>query len=78
VVLADGQDDNLSQVKLRNVLDASRRNRNVKIRTIGFGISTKDPLYEVLCQIASDRKSCTVAGDAASLQKIITSFSEDR
>ena len=78
VVLADGQDDNLSQVKLRNVLDASRRNGDVKIRTIGFGITTQDPLYEVLCKMASDRKSCTVAGDAASLQKIITSFSEDR
>ena len=78
VVLADGQDDNLSQVKLRNVLDASRRNGDVKIRTIGFGITTQDPLYEVLCKMASDRKSCTVVGDAASLQKIITSFSEDR
>ena len=78
VVLADGQDDGLSQVKLPNVLDARRRNKDVKIRTIGFGITTRDPLYQVLCQMASDRKSCTVADDAASLKKIITSFSEDR
>ena len=78
MVLSDGQDDGLSQVKLPNVLAARRRNKDVKIRTIGFGITTRDPLYQVLCQMASDRKSCTVAGDAASLKKIITSFSEDR
>jgi len=74
VVLADGQDDDLSPIKLHHVLASKRQHPQVKIRTIGFGITKNDPLYHTLCQLASDAKSCTVAKDAAQLQRILRSF----
>ena len=74
VVLADGEDDDLSPIKLPHVLAAKRQHPDVLIRTIGFGITKNDPLYHTLCQIASNRQSCTVAKDAAQLQRILRSF----
>ncbi|MDE0905954.1 MAG: VWA domain-containing protein [SAR324 cluster bacterium] len=76
VVLADGQDDDLSPIKLPHVLAAKRKHPQVLIRTIGFGISKSDPLYHTLCQLASNRQSCTVAKDAAQLQRILRSFTD--
>ena len=77
VVLADGQDDGFSPIKLQHVLSAGKRNPEVRIRTIGFGITEQDPLHRVLCQMASDPGSCKIARDAQGLQEIITSFSEE-
>jgi hypothetical protein len=74
--LADGQDDDLSPIKLPHVLAAKRKHPQVLIRTIGFGISKSDPLYHTLCQLASNRQSCTVAKDAAQLQRILRSFTD--
>ena len=76
VVLADGQDDGFSPIKLQHVLSAGKRNPEVRIRTIGFGITEHDLLHRVLCQMASDPGSCKIARDAQGLQEIITSFSE--
>ena len=76
VVLADGQDDDLSPIKLSHVLAAKRRHPRVLIRTIGFGITKHDPLYHTLCQLASNHQSCTVAKDAAQLQRILQSFTD--
>ena len=77
VLLADGQDDGLSPIKLEHVLNAKKRNPEVKIRTIGFGITRQDPLHQILCRMASDSGSCMTVKDAKRLQEIITSFSQD-
>ncbi len=76
VVLADGQDDQLSGFTLEQVLQARRRFPEVVVRTIGFGVSEDGPLQQVLCRIAGSEQGCTTAQDASELQRIIRSFTE--
>lgn len=76
VVLADGQDDNLSGFTLQQVLQARQRFPEVQVRTIGFGVTQSDPLQQVLCQIAGSAEACTLARSAEDLTQIIQSFTE--
>ncbi len=76
VVLADGQDDGYSAIKLNHVLSEKQNHADIKIRTIGFGIQNNDPLHQILCQIASSNKGCTVVSDASTLKTIIKTYTD--
>ncbi len=76
VVLADGQDDQLSGFTLQQVLQARQRFPEVVVRTIGFGVSEDGPLQQVLCEMAGTPDACTTARDATELQRLIRSFTE--
>lgn len=74
VVLADGQDDDMSSVKLRHVQKLKSSSKEVHINTIGFGISQGSPFHQILCEIASSPESCSVTDKPSRLQELVQSF----
>jgi len=74
LILADGEDDDLSPIKLKHVLE-QRSASKITIRTIGIGITKNTSLHRVLCQLATDNK-CTITHDIETLKKILHSFTE--
>ncbi|MBF0237593.1 MAG: VWA domain-containing protein [SAR324 cluster bacterium] len=74
VLLSDGQDDEISAIKLPHVLALKKQLPDIHIKTIGFGVRPKDPFYQVLCKLASDPDSCINATDTKELKDLIHKF----
>lgn len=73
VVLSDGQDDQLSPIKIGRVMMAKGAFPDIQIKTIGFGIKAEGRSHKELCSLAT-KQQCALAQDAAQLQKVLQSF----
>ena len=71
VVLADGQDDGLSTIRLAHILHEKQKLRDVAVKTIGFGIAPNSPAHQEICQLASDRQSCLLTQEPKKNMAII-------
>lgn len=73
VLLADGQDDQRSPVKLGTIMIAKHQFPDVQIKTIGFGIKEKSTFHRILCTLATE-DNCALAQNTDQLQKVLSSF----
>ncbi|MGK5091850.1 vWA domain-containing protein [Deltaproteobacteria bacterium TL4] len=74
VVLADGQDDELSTITLQHVLSLKRQHPDIEIKTIGFGITPGSPFHQTLCKLASNPAHCALTSEFKELQQMLHSF----
>ena len=73
VVLSDGQDDQLSPIKIGKVLMAKGAFPDIQIKTIGFGIKPQNIFHKELCYLATQQQ-CALAQNSVQLEKVLKSF----
>ena len=75
VVVSDGEDGGKTRETLKTVQKTKEKFPLVTINTIGFKISRSNQWFQVLCQIATSKEGCAIAGNEGQLVQMLEGFS---